>query len=307
MVKLKNIAIFLQHEVVPSWQISDTQVQRLRDGLPGVAVNACRSEDAFLDALQAADCAMVWRLKQEWLEIASHLKILSTPAAGRDYFKITPPAGLRMMYGRFHGVLIGETVLGFLLGMCRGILPAVTQYADQAWPRTQLAAEMRPLRGSTVTILGYGNIGRHIEKLLLPMGVNVIGVRHSAGKGCIGLEGLDDVLPDTDHLVIALPGTEENRHFVGGAMLAKLPRHATVVNIGRGIVLDQDALADALERGSISAACLDVFEEEPLPLESRLRRCPRLWRMPHASAISPNYLDLYIDDFLLQLKDITEQ
>ncbi|MBO4512644.1 MAG: hypothetical protein J5746_07735 [Victivallales bacterium] len=301
MEKLSNIAVFLQHDVVPSWQISDRQAQRLRDSLPGVAVNVCRSEAAFLEALPQADCTMVWRFKQEWLERASRLKLLSTPAAGRDYFKITPPAGLRMMYGQFHGILISETVLGFLLGMCRGILPAVTQLAKEEWPRPQLAAEMRPLRGSTVTILGYGNIGRHIEKLLLPLGVNVIGVRHRAGQGCVGLEELDSVLPKTDHLVIALPGTDENRHFVDKAMLAKLPRHATVVNIGRGMVLDQEALVDALEQGKLSAACLDVFEEEPLPMETRLRCCQRLWRMPHASAISPDYLDLYIDDFLRQL------
>ena len=304
MLRLSNIAILLQHDIVSSWQITDRQAQRLRDELPGASVNVCRSEDAFLDALPEADCAMVWRFRQDWLERAPRLKLLTTPAAGRDYFKIIPPAGLRMMYGRFHGVLIGETVLGFLLGMCRGILPAVTQWAGQEWPRRQLDAEMRPLRGSNVTILGYGNIGRCIRKLLLPLGVNVIGVRHKAEDGCIGLDGLDAVLPITDHLVIALPGTDANRHFVDRAMLAKLPRHATVVNIGRGSVLDQDALADALEQGSISAACLDVFEEEPLPMESRLRYCQRLWRTPHASAISPDYLDLYIDDFLTQLKDI---
>lgn len=303
METLSNIAVFLQHDIVPSWQISDRQAQRLRDSLPGVVVNVCRGEAAFLEALPQADCAMVWRFKQEWLDIAQRLKLLSTPAAGRDYFKITPPPDLRMMYGQFHGILIGETVLGFLLGMCRGILPAVTQFAKEEWPRTKLAAEMRPLRGSTVTILGYGNIGRHIERLLLPLGANVIGVRHRARDGCIGLDELDCVLPKTDHLVIALPGTEENRHYVDRAMLAKLPRRATVVNIGRGIVLDQEALVDALEQGKLSAACLDVFEEEPLPMGARLRCCQRLWRMPHASAISPDYLDLYIDDFLRQLRD----
>jgi phosphoglycerate dehydrogenase-like enzyme len=140
--------------------------------------------------------------------------------------------------------------------------------------------------------------------MLSPLGVNVIGVRHRAGDECIGLDELDNALPRTDHLVIALPGTEENRHFVDGAMLAKLPGHATLVNVGRGMVLDQDALTDALERGRLSAACLDVFEEEPLPMGARLRCCQRLWRMPHASAIAPNYLDLYIDDFLRQLRDM---
>ena len=304
MYNPSNIAVFLQHDTVPSWQIGEAQAQRLRELLPGVAVEVCRSEVAFLQALPGADCAMVWRFRQEWLPLAARLRILSTPSAGRDYFRIDPPAGLLMMYGRFHGQLISETVLGFLLGMCRGILPSVTYLAEEEWPRAQLAAEMRPLRGANVTILGYGNIGRWIARALLPLGAKVTGVRHRAGQDCVGLEQLPETLPGTDHLVVALPGSPENRHFVDSRLLSMLPRHATLTNIGRGCVIDQNALADALEAGALSAACLDVFEPEPLPMESQLRRCRRLWRMPHASAISPNYLDLYIDDFIAQLREI---
>ena len=65
---------------------------------------------------------------------------------------------------------------------------------------------------------------------------------------------------------------------------------------------DEDALVEALRQGRLAGACLDVFREEPLPAASPLRHCPNLWRLPHASAISPDYLDLFVDDLAAQLR-----
>ncbi len=304
MMVVRNIAVFLRHDEVSAWQFSDRQAELLRLRLPGAAVTLCRDETEFISALQHADCAVVWRFKQEWFVHAPGLRVLATPAAGKDYFSIIPPDGLHMIYGSFHGELIGETVVGFLLGMSRGILASVTEHAGEDWPRRKLADIMVPLRGSNVTILGFGSIGRWIARLLEPFGVNITGVGRRDGDGCIGIAGLDRILPGTDHLVAALPGTPETRHLINRERIALLPRHATVTNIGRGSVIDSEALADALEEERLAGACLDVFEEEPLPPESRLRCCPHLWRMPHASAIAPNYLDLFIEDFAMQLSRI---
>ena len=114
----------------------------------------------------------------------------------------------------------------------------------------------------------------------------------------MGLERLDALLPTADHLILALPATPETDGLVDAARLARLPLRAAVYNVGRGNVLDESALARALVRGRLRAACLDVFRQEPLPANSPLRTAPNILLMPHASAIAPEYLDLFLDEFI---------
>ena len=113
---------------------------------------------------------------------------------------------------------------------------------------------------------------------------------------------MDAYLPETDHLILALPGTTGTTGIVDARRLALLKPGATVTNIGRGNAIVADALAEALESGHLAGAFLDVFPEEPLPASSPLMHVRNLWRLPHACAIADNYLDLYVADFVRQLK-----
>ena len=93
---------------------------------------------------------------------------------------------------------------------------------------------------------------------------------------------------------LCLPGTEGTDRLIDRRRLALLPPTATLCNVGRGNALDEEALVAALRGNRLAGASLDVFREEPLPLPSPLRTCPNLWLMPHASAIAPDYLDLFV-------------
>lgn len=301
---MKTLAIFLEHPGLSSLTMSPAQAATLAARLGGgVRVRHCLSEREFLEALPAADWASTWTFRQEWFALAPRLRLVSTPAAGKDYFSVEWPEGVLHWNGGFHGELMGETAVAMLLGMCRGLLAAVTTFREDPWPRSQVDARMRPLRGSTVAICGFGKIGRWAGRLLKPFGTRLLGVSlhggHPApdyftpGDRCCTVEELDGLLPQADHLLLVLPRSPATDHFLDRRRLALLPPHATVTNLGRGNAIDEEALVQALSAGRLAGACLDVCAQEPLSRESPLRQCPNLWLTPHSSAFSPTYMDAY--------------
>ena len=306
-----RISIHLRHPTVACWNFSGVQAQRLQSLLPDVEIYLAENEREFLEALPETDIALVWRFEESWLGRASKLEWIVTPAAGRDYFHVAPRDGLDIDYGSFHGPLIGETVLGMLLGDCRGLFFCARLQPEQPWPRAELAKAMRTLQGSRLTILGFGSIGRSIGRLAKPFGVRITGVSRRAGElpdyfepadRCLAIEALDDCLPETDFLVLSLPATRATDYLIEARRIARLPSHAVVVNVGRGNAIDEDALAAALIEGKLAGAYLDVYSTEPLPSSSPLRQAPNAFLFPHASAIAPQYLDLFTEEFVLRFK-----
>ncbi len=313
-MKTKTLAVFLEHPGLSSLTMTPSQAVALAKALgPATRVTHCRTQEEFLSTLPLADWVATWTFRQEWFALAPRLRLVSTPAAGTDYFTVEWPEGVLHWNGAFHGEFMGETALAMLLGMCRGILPAVTTYRQEAWPRSQVDARMRPLRGATVTICGFGHIGRWIGRLLKPLGTRILGVaRHpghlppeyfTPGDQCHCLAELDALLPHTDHLILVLPRSPETNHFLDRRRLALLPPHATVCNLGRGNAVDETALVEALSQGRLAGACLDVCQQEPLPAESPLRQCPNLWITPHSSAFSPSYMDAYRQELVRRIRE----
>ncbi|MCC8189125.1 MAG: D-2-hydroxyacid dehydrogenase, partial [Planctomycetes bacterium] len=192
--------------------IEPRHLERLRRAEPGMVWEAFEDREAFLRALPASRAVAVWGFKAEWLERAPTLALISTPAAGRDWIQAEPRPGLAVRFGTFHGEFIGETVLGLMLCFCRGIKASLDRQAEEPWPRGAVAAGMRPLRGSTAVIVGFGNIGKWIGRLLRPLGVTVIGVNRTdlarpeyftAADRVVPAADLETVLPGADHLVLA--------------------------------------------------------------------------------------------------------
>ena len=294
---------------ISAWRLSAAQRKRLASAAPQIDFRFCDDQAAFLAVLPDADAVLVWSFKPEWVALAPHLKWIATPAAGRDYFKC-PKTGIEMTYGAFHGQIIGETVIGMLLAVRRGLLPAQAAIgAGNPWPREAIAPAMRTLRGSHAVIVGFGSIGTWIASYLKPFHVRITGIRRHPeatprpsffedGDRVLPLSELDAILPTADSLILCLPGTPEAQNILDSRRLALLPSDAIVCNVGRGNALDEGALMDALREERLCAACLDVFRTEPLPAGSPLRECPNLYLFPHSSAIAPEYLDLYLDEYI---------
>ncbi len=141
----------------------------------------------------------------------------------------------------------------------------------------------------TVGLLGFGELGRACAEALLPLGFRVLGWSRSArshpGVECVhGESGLAQVLARSNILVSLLPNTTGTRGLLDANRLALLPAGATVINVGRGTVIDDEALLAALDAGRIETAILDVFQTEPLPVNHPYWRHERVWVYPHVAA-----------------------
>lgn len=306
-----NIAVYLHYAAAPLPVPNADVMARARLHAPEHEWIECGSEDEFLRRLPECEAAAVWYFRPEWTALAKKLRVLMTPAAGRELVRTDDGPPFAVHHGAFHGELMAETVVGLMLAFVRGIKAAIDRQATEAWPRAELSALMRPLRGSRALILGFGRIGKWIGRLLKPFGVRLAGVNRrdaarpdyfDADDSVRPLAELDALLPAADHLILALPATAETDNLVDARRLALLPDGAYVYNVGRGNSLVAEALAAELRSGRLGGAGLDVYHTEPLAADSPLRGCPNAVLMPHVSAMAPNYLDLFFDEFIARLR-----
>lgn len=184
-------------------------------------------------------------------------------------------------------VPIAQTVAMYLLALSRNLPGWLDDQADRRWnPR-----EIVDLTGRTLVVVGLGPIGLEVARLGLALRMHVIGVRRTprGDEPCETwpLARLLELLPRVDDLVLALPLADETRGLLDRNAIALMKPGSVVVNVGRGEVIDQAALVEALEQGRLAGAGLDVFDEEPLPEESPLWRMPNVIVTPHSSGTSP--------------------
>ena len=193
---------------------------------------------------------------------------------------------------------MADTVLAMMLHFARGLDFAVRAQADARWdkgPFIAAGAPVREISEGTLGLLGLGGIGEAVARRGRALGMRVAALRRSGRPGPAGVEivsgdgALDRLLAVSDYLVVTVPLTEETRGMIGARELALLPRGAVLVNVARGEVVDEDALAAALAEGRLRGAGLDVFAREPLPPESPLWSLPNVLVTPHVSGASHGF------------------
>jgi phosphoglycerate dehydrogenase-like enzyme len=216
---------------------------------------------------------------------APRLKWIQSTSAGVEKLAPLVPSGIVLTNAS--GVHIpkgGEYAMTALLMLNHRVPHFVTAQRAARWDQ----AFAGPIAGKTVVILGVGSIGSEAARLARRFGMRVIGVSRSAKRNKLvdrmyGPKDLRKALPQADFVLAILPLTGETRGLLGRAELDLLPRHAGLINLGRGPVIDNDALADKLRKGELSGAVLDVYPEEPLPSSSPLWATPNLIMSPHCA------------------------
>jgi phosphoglycerate dehydrogenase-like enzyme len=183
------------------------------------------------------------------------------------------------------------------IGMSEYVLTTVLDHLHRGPDRRRAQAERRwapaPYRemaGTSWLIIGFGAIGQETAKRARPFGVHITGVRRSAGEHPLAdamatVEQLPDLLPAADVVLLSLPLTPQSADIVDAGFLAAMKPGSILVNVGRGGLVDEDALLAALDAGKPAHAILDVFRTEPLPTDSRFWDHPRVTLTPHASPI----------------------
>ncbi len=217
---------------------------------------------------------------------APNLRWLHSGSAGVDHpvFRMMIDRGVRLTNSSgASGRSIAHHVVMSLLALRRDLPGFLRDQASATWA----TRDVGDVEGTTIGVVGMGPIGLESARLAGEFGMHVIGVRRTVqgDEPCetVTLDRLHDLLPRLDALVLAVPLAPETRGLVGATELALLPRGAHLVNVGRGELVDEQALIDALTRGHLGAAALDVTEVEPLPPESPLWTMPNVIITPHSS------------------------
>jgi phosphoglycerate dehydrogenase-like enzyme len=211
------------------------------------------------------------------------LKVVQTLTAGVDHIRGDVPDGVLLCNGRgIHNASTAELALTLTLASLRGIPGFVHDQSSGTWNqgwRTSLADR-------TVLIVGYGDIGRDIERRLVPFEVEVLRVARTERDGVRTLEDLPELLPQADVVILVIPATSETKGLVDEGFLALMKDDALLVNVGRGPLVVTDDLLAALHAGTVRAA-LDVTDPEPLPQDHPLWAAPNLLITPHVGGATP--------------------
>jgi phosphoglycerate dehydrogenase-like enzyme len=279
----------------PGWRVHIVAAPTVSDGDGGTPPSA-----EALDAIRDAEVYVGFGISRPLFLAARRLRWVHSAAAGvgsalftemrESDVILTNSAGV-------HAMPIAEHVVGGILYFLRGFDVAAERQRASVWDREVFVGRgsvVRELRGSRVLVIGAGGLGAEIAQRCTAFGAECVGVRRRPERGVpsgfvrvVGNEAIDTELPAADILVVAAPSTVRTRAIVSRERLGMLPRHAIVVNVARGTLLDEEALADLLSVRALRGAVLDVTEREPLAPTSRLWQLRSVLLTPHVSAVSP--------------------
>ncbi len=247
---------------------------------------------ALLSALADADAILIRSATQvdaEAIAAAPKLKVVARAGVGLDNvdIKAATEAGVMVVNAPTSNIIsAAELTIGHLLSIARHIPAANASLAAGEWKRSKYTGA--ELYEKTVGIIGLGRIGALITTRLQAFGMNVVAydpyvTASRAQQMGVQLLSLDDLLKQSDFITIHMPKTPETTGMIGAAQLKKMKKTAYIVNVARGGLIDEDALADALAKNVIAGAGLDVFVNEP-PAGSKLLGLPNIVVTPHLGA-----------------------
>lgn len=275
IVTLKGLTADIQKRIVETAQKN------------GYQVTFCEDPYSLVDAKNAE---IIFGIVPK-LQTAPFLKWLCVPSAGVDWYVKQPfiQGGGVMLSNSSgaYGVTLAEHVLMVTLELLRRQMDYNEIVSRREWVNN---LPIQSIKDSRVTFLGTGDIGQESAKRIAAFEPQSMSGVNRSGNNPSGLfdrivtvDKLNQVLPETDIFIMSLPGTKETERIVGQEQLLLLPKHAILVNVGRGNAIDQKALQSVMEQGHLTGAALDVFEQEPLPKDDPIWSCPRLLITPHCA------------------------
>ena len=271
---------------------TDPRLALLLPALQGARFAVGPTAESLEEILPEADAILCWTAGKKVLEAAlakaPRCRWIQLRIAGLDAVLfpalITNPLQLTNARG-VYGPSLAEFTLGAMLHFAKDFSRMKRAQSEGRWD----PFEVDVLRGRTLGIIGYGDIGQAVAGLAQAFGMEVLAYRRNAAQSRGDprvsrlASSMGEVLEAADYLVVSTPLTKETRHLIGAAELAAMKPSAVLVNLGRGAVIDEAALVKALEQKRLRGAALDVFEIEPLPAGHAFFRLENLLLSPHCA------------------------
>lgn len=265
--------------------VAATDLQKAAEQL--ASSNIILGEPALIEQVLASATQLQW-VQSSWAGVDR----LCQPHLRTDYAL----TGVKDIFGE----LITEYVMGYIFALERSMFDMRDDQSGKNWqPRPY-----RQAKDIRLGIIGLGSIGRHLAKSATDFGMRVTGLNRS-GNPCEGVEKVyteenqAEFFANADYLVLTLPDTPKTRHFINANTLEMMKPSVVLINVGRGSIINEDDLVDALQEQKIAAAVLDVFETEPLPQDSQLWELPNVYVTPHVAAASfpQDVINIFVQNY----------
>ncbi|MEX2115020.1 MAG: D-2-hydroxyacid dehydrogenase [Pirellulales bacterium] len=299
--------------------VEEARLTRIVAAAGAMRVVNAADESAALAAMPRAD-AFFGKLIPELLAAATKLRWVQSPTASLEHYLfpalVEHPCVLTNMRGLYSDV-IAEHVLGLMLCFTRHLHTYIRNQSAHRWAPvggeetrptfatgpgalTEMDRAHRSLGDLTLGLVGLGHIGSEIARRSDSFGMRVLAIdpvqtRPTAGVAALWpVERLDDLLGESDFVVVAAPHTPQTERLFGRRQFQKMKRDAVLINIGRGAIVVLDDLVAALQAGEIAGAALDVFETEPLPAVHPLWSLENVILTPHVAGQSPRIAERHL-------------
>lgn len=233
-------------------------------------------------------------LAPECFTAASRMRAVIRHGAGLDMIPVSAASDAGILVANvpaLNALAVAEQAVGQMINLSRSLYQIEYSLRTQGWGTARaLAAGSTEMRGKTVSIVGVGAVGRSVASICdKGFGMRVLGVhpsRHTEPCGEVAYVPLRQAVEEADFLVLACPLTPETEKLISARELSWMKPTASLVNVARGKVVDADALADALERGVLAGAAMDVFDPSPMPAGSRWHGLMQARLTPHTAGIT---------------------
>jgi phosphoglycerate dehydrogenase-like enzyme len=303
----------------PAWVMPRWHVDRLRADFPQHTFLEAWDRDTVRRLLPQAEAAFTPFVDRDVLASASRLRWVQSPAAGVGSLMFPELLASDVVVTSARGVRarsMAEHVLGVTIALARLLPAALRAQTQHRWAQAELETGARTLKGQRMGIVGLGAIGLEVANIAVPFGFRVSAIRRRplspSGFGAAGgppgvedvwpPERLDDLLAQSDVVVIAAPHTPETKRLIGRAQIDRMKAGALLVNVARGKLVDDEALIEALRAGRVGGAALDVFSQEPLDPSSPYWDLPNVIITPHTSGAMQDYWTPLVELFAENLR-----
>lgn len=288
-------------KVIHVYGLGEKAVQKFESAFPERKIRALHDKAELETSMGDIEVIFVFRPPRDVWSGAKRLRLIQTIGAGVDAVLPAPdlPPGVRITNARgVHSEQMSEHAMAMMLIFAKRLPEALANQRARRWQFFVPGA----LAGKTCSIMGMGTIGQAVAERAKQFGMRVIGTQRKPKP----TRHADEILPpeqilfavqQADYLVVTLPKTPETRNLLDAKVLANLQGDAVLINMSRGGVVDEAAVANMLNSGRLRGAALDVFEEEPLPETSDLWRIPNLIITPHVAGLRDDYLDRVLEIF----------
>lgn len=281
-------------------------INQIKELIPDWELIVDRDENVWKDHLMDAEIIGGWKkgMEEFCLKDATKLKWVQTWSAGVNSLPLEELESRNILLTSANGVHaypISETIFALMLGLTRKIHSYVKNQQAKIWHHAHIGLEIHE---KTIGIIGVGAIGKETAKIAKAFGMKVLGVRHSGNPvnyvdEMFTADQLNLVLPQCDYIVVTLPLTKDTHHLFGREQFNQMKPSAFFINIGRGEILVEEDLIEALNNGEIAGAGLDVFSKEPLDEASPLWEMENVIITPHTSGSTEHYNQRVVEDILI--------